>query len=214
VRIYVEGDSGFSVANFWKQNGAEWQRADAARVANWARKVLTVESSLRRDRIKVELLHRLRWDIVGCVEDIQVEDGINDDGTPRLTSSLSHAIAAEPIAETPLTHLLLQAMDIDDYSHEQMNVNNEDESPITVRDFVVLAHAHLGAYKYDIPRNMSKPPRRTGRLVFKWAGSTTSDNGIVTVKIWTFMEGLKEEFWERRRVAATKYREIHNLAYE
>jgi hypothetical protein len=172
VRIYVEGDSGFSVANFWKQNGAEWQRADAARVANWAREVLTVESSL------------------------------------------SHAIAAEPIAETPLTHLLLQAMDIDDYSHEQMNVNNEDESPITVRDFVVLAHAHLGAYKYDIPRNMSKPPRRTGRLVFKWAGSTTSDNGIVTVKIWTFMEGLKEEFWERRRVAATKYREMHNLAYE
>jgi hypothetical protein len=29
-------------------------------------------------------------------------------------SFLSHAIAAEPIAETPLTHLLLQTMDIDD----------------------------------------------------------------------------------------------------
>jgi hypothetical protein len=72
VRIYVEGDSEFSVANLWRQNGAEWQRADAARAANGARKVLTVVSSLRRDRIKVELLHRLRWDILGGVEDIQV----------------------------------------------------------------------------------------------------------------------------------------------
>jgi hypothetical protein len=95
-----------------------------------------------------------------------------------------------------------------------MNVKNEDESPITVRDFFVPTHAHLSAYRYDLPRNMSKPSRRTGRLVFKWAGRTTSDDGVVTVKIWTFVEGQKEEFWERRRVATTKYREMHNVTYE
>jgi hypothetical protein len=71
---------------------------------------------MRRDCMKVELLHRLHWDVFEFPEVIEVEDGSNEDGTPRLHPFLSHAIAAEPIANSPITHLLLYAMDVDGYS--------------------------------------------------------------------------------------------------
>lgn len=182
-------------------------------------------SPIRPDRIWQEVLLRLRWSIPGPVEDISIDIGLNQDGTEELQPFISHPLAMENIAIPPARRLSIGCQDIgegkhfylisDDYTIEPLIIENADQSPITIKDFVVRTHNYLSQHK-DMLINCGKfkfrGPPPPGEIVgpeykvsyytpgqhdllFKSATSTSLPDGVV-VNVKTFLEGeLESLLW-------------------
>ncbi|KAH3998549.1 hypothetical protein HBI56_205020 [Parastagonospora nodorum] len=109
------------------------------------------------DRIRQEVLLKLRWSILGSLENISIQTGINEDGTEECQPFLAHPLAMESLAIPPVSRLQLDATDIaeakhfrlvsEGYAYERLVIKNEDRSPITIKDFVTQAHHYLSQHK-------------------------------------------------------------------
>jgi hypothetical protein len=109
------------------------------------------------DRIRLEILLRLRWSILGSLEDIRIQTSINEDGTEECQPLFSHPLAMELLAAPPVSRLQLNATDIteakyfrtvsEDYRYEPLVIENADGSPITIGNFVTQTHHHLSEHK-------------------------------------------------------------------
>jgi hypothetical protein len=64
------------------------------------------------NRIRLEILLRLRWSILGSLEDIRFQTSISEDGTEECQSFLSQPLAMEPLAAPPVSRLQLNATDL------------------------------------------------------------------------------------------------------
>lgn len=105
------------------------------------------------DRIKQETVARLRWSILGSVEDIYIETGLHEDGTERRHPFLSHPLAMEPLTVPPGSRIEIGSENIssamhfhlapEDYPYELHTIENTDGSPVTIKDFFIQVHKYL-----------------------------------------------------------------------
>ncbi|KAH9863551.1 hypothetical protein J1614_009483 [Plenodomus biglobosus] len=117
------------------------------------------------DCIKQEVLSRLRWSILGSVEDIYIETELYQDGTDERRPFLSHPVAMESLTVPPVNRIQISSEDIsgamhfhlapEDYQYEPQTIENADGSPITIKDFVVQVHNHLNQHR-DVIFNYRK----------------------------------------------------------
>ena len=109
------------------------------------------------DRIKQEVILRLRWSILSSVEDILIETGLHQDGTEERCPFLSHPLAMEPLTVPPLNRIEVRSEDIsgamhfhlapENYQYEPHIIENADGSPVTIKDFVIQVHNYLCQHK-------------------------------------------------------------------
>jgi hypothetical protein len=111
------------------------------------------------DRLRLDLLERLHWNVFASLEDIQVKDE-ND----ILTPFLGHRIASESLANPPFTNIevnierctqkaALDETDEDEGPYEEpepLVIDKEDGSPISLHDFVSQVHGYLNANKEEL----------------------------------------------------------------
>lgn len=132
------------------------------------------------NRIRQELLSRLKWNLFGDISDIRVLS-LDENATESdyETPFLSHHIASEPIAVRPLQSLQvklddLEARDMFDYDDWDLKYRapkplvipglNEDGSVLTMKDFVCQLQPYLFAHKEEMLEAkapgvlMSRPP--------------------------------------------------------
>jgi hypothetical protein len=115
------------------------------------------EASQPPDRIRQDILYRLRWSVLWSVEKINIESGLNKDGTEKRQPFLSHPLAMESLADPPVIRLQLSSVDLyevkhfymlsESYSDEPVIIENTDGRPITFTDFVTEAHKYLSQHK-------------------------------------------------------------------
>lgn len=110
------------------------------------------------DRLRDDLLERLRWDVFGSLNDIQVKDPEN-----FLTPFMGASIASESLASPPFTNISVY-IDVCEEKHsmdeheeedryaapEPLIIDKEDGSPISLHDFVSQVHSYLNANKEEI----------------------------------------------------------------
>jgi hypothetical protein len=96
-----------------------------------------VTSPIPPNRIRQEILTRLRWSILGRAEDILVEDGLREDGTEQLCPFLSHALAMEDVAVPSASRILVYSQDISAAMHHD-RVPMEDQQAIRDRSVRIL----------------------------------------------------------------------------
>jgi hypothetical protein len=114
------------------------------------------------DRLRQDLLYRLRWDIFGPLHDIYVVEEPGNSNT-ALTPFLSHSMAYESLAHPPLTKLSVHIQCCEEKwasnEHEDewryqppapIVINHGDGSPITLGEFVTQTHAYLNANREQI----------------------------------------------------------------
>lgn len=121
-------------------------------------------------RLRQDLLYRLRWDLSGTTEDIEIATGSYDQTVNM--PLLGHPLADEPLFDPPLSCIeQVNVRDLTDkvdrdiyYPKEQryqppaaLKIDNEDGSPITLRQFVTQFHAY-------VDRNMEEIKRVKGEL--------------------------------------------------
>lgn len=113
------------------------------------------------DRLRADLLERLHWNVFGPLEDIQVRD---EDGSTRPLSG--HRIASESLANPPLTHVEVNIAtcsekhsrdetDTDDGRYQEPDplvIHKDDDSPISLQDFVEQVHEFFNVHKDEIYR--------------------------------------------------------------
>ncbi|KAF2276516.1 uncharacterized protein EI97DRAFT_433350 [Westerdykella ornata] len=110
----------------------------------------------RRDppgRVKEFIFSRLHWNVLGELSEIEVEDGVDENGTEKLSPFLSHPIAAESIAQPPVSVAYVHSSDISagvhfymctyGFEYKGFLIENTDGRPITVKDVVTGFHDHL-----------------------------------------------------------------------
>jgi hypothetical protein len=181
------------------------------------------------DIINQKLLYRLRWNILGILEDIEVEDGLNEDGTERRQPFLLDPIAAERLAKQPLRHAKLTASDVqmaqvsavapDGYHYSPLILDDSVGHPFTVQDFVECVHVHLKEHrdvisnyrKCAVPKDFSavdaesNSPSTQPKLFFDAVVVTLRDGGL-EIGIICFLEGefgtTADAFYERQRKRA------------
>lgn len=108
-------------------------------------------------RLRNDLLYRLRWNVFDTFDKIEIQDGLEEDGTERRSSFATHPIAAESIAQPPLSRIQVVSGDCSEarsyrlvpesYPLDIHTVENADGSPLTVRDFVIGVKRHLNKHK-------------------------------------------------------------------
>jgi hypothetical protein len=114
------------------------------------------------DRLRQDLLYRLRWDIFGPIHDIHVVEEPGNSNT-ALTPLLSHPIAQESLAHPPLAkisvhiHSCEEKWAVDEHEDEwryqppaPIVISNGNGRAITVGDFVTQTHAYLNANREQI----------------------------------------------------------------
>lgn len=109
------------------------------------------------DRIRQELMFRLRWNISGPLDDIAIADGVDKNGTERSLPFASHPVADESLAEPPISRLHVSSIDVqeaigfytapDDYRYQLLLIENADGRPISLKQFVTEVHIHLNEHK-------------------------------------------------------------------
>ena len=119
-------------------------------------------SGVPLDPLKLEILLRLRWSILGSASDILVTPNLDHSGTEKLEPFLSHPLAMESIIKPSMYRIQSGCTDIsgaehfrqvpENYQYELLTIENADGSLITIRDFVVQVHSHL-KQKLDVVVN-------------------------------------------------------------
>jgi hypothetical protein len=178
----------------------------------------TVTTPIPPNRIRQEILTRLRWSILGSVEDILVEDGLKEDGTEQLRPFLSHALALEDVAVPSASRMVVYSKDVSSgMIHKRVPkedqprpvlIEHADGSPITVKQFVIAAHEYLSQHKDKIinnrkfllqipllPITVPEPEDRDlsfdpdkHDLSFKLAQGTSFPDGSMSVSVEVFLE--------------------------
>jgi hypothetical protein len=114
-------------------------------------------------RIRQDLLWRLRWNVVDAAEDIQIATGPYDQSTNM--PFVSHPLANESLFDPPLS--CINQIDIRDfgdqvdrdiyYSEEErykppaaLRIENEDGVPITLRQFVTELHSYAKCHLKEL----------------------------------------------------------------
>lgn len=108
-------------------------------------------------RLRQPLLSRLRWNVFGPLADIQILD-TND---PTFSPFLSHALASQSVAHSPLTtlHIFISVCETRFDNTEgdppfdppaPLTINASTQPYITLLDFVLQTHAWLNAHRADI----------------------------------------------------------------
>ncbi|KAF2820488.1 hypothetical protein CC86DRAFT_360193 [Ophiobolus disseminans] len=187
------------------------------------------------DRIKQDLLARIRWNFSKSVDDVEIEDGLDEDGTERRQPFFSDPTAAESLAEPPISSVLINSADIikykasvyapDGYRYHGKLLENENAQSITIKDFVVAAHAHI--YEYlgtivDYRRDM-RLDSDSGiveqelidepDVLFKAAACYAVAHetaGTISTFITNEDSMTIEAFWESRRSDAVTLRELRD----
>jgi hypothetical protein len=108
------------------------------------------------ERLRQDLLFRLRWDLSGAVEDIEIATGSYSQTVNM--AFLGHPLADESLFDPPLSCIeQVNIRDLADkenrdiyYPKEQryqppaaLKINNEDGSPITLQQFVTELHSYV-----------------------------------------------------------------------
>ncbi|KAF2125614.1 hypothetical protein P153DRAFT_389066 [Dothidotthia symphoricarpi CBS 119687] len=172
------------------------------------------------DRIRQDLLFRLRWNISATLEHIEITIGPHDQTTNVLF--LGHPLADESLADPPLSRIQV-GIDVceDKYAEEQryldkgmnypyqyqpparLTIDNEDGSPITLGQFVAQTHAYLNYNREAIIKVISE----TYGEVFKQADGSVrrvmtcghpvtlpKDIGIYVSRIWVVAKNDEVSF--------------------
>ncbi|RMZ69737.1 hypothetical protein GMOD_00010320 [Pyrenophora seminiperda CCB06] len=111
--------------------------------------------------IRQDLLYRLRWNVFGALDDIEIATGPCDQAA--VVPFFSHTLADESIAIPPFSRIdevyIGECVDRVDHHYPEeyrykppppMTINNEDGSPITLRQFVTQTHAYLNLHMEDL----------------------------------------------------------------
>jgi hypothetical protein len=208
------------------------RRQAAAQVAAAKEAAVFDEKYNTPDRIRQDILFRLRWDIGGTVEDIELDDGVNDDGTERRVPFMSSALVNESLADPPISHVSILLQDVHEsqsfeyfdtkYPYTPLTIHNADKTPITIKDFVEQVHAHFAEHytymlRYQEAMNHSAVIAARGNgtqltLFFRWALSRVCEDTLA-VSVKTMMQGEQgghgdERLWKRQRMCAAGCREV------
>ena len=190
------------------------------------------------DRIRQDLFNRLHWDVFGPLSDITVQDGNKN----TLATFTSHAIGLESIADPPVFRISvnidvcqqkfsMDETDEEDYRYQPpkpLVIENQNGSPISIKDFIDQVHLFLNANKDEIykcedenyygadedeGRDKDQPTEcgiftRSGnippwsRFFFDRAQINELDTNEFEVYIELFVEGnmglSSDQFWEYR----------------
>jgi hypothetical protein len=106
-------------------------------------------------RIRQDLLSRLRWSILGGLDNIEIAFGPHDQ--PTWLPFFGHSSANESLSEPPLSHVEAYSQDCasrrdmdigapEEYRYKMpanLSINNLDGRPITLGQFVTEVHAYL-----------------------------------------------------------------------
>jgi hypothetical protein len=111
------------------------------------------------ERIRQDLLYRLQWDVFGTLSDIRVVEQAGNANTST-TPFLVHSIASESLADPPLTKISVHIGGCEEKAandeHEEewryqppspIVIEHEDNTPITLKEFVTRTHEFLNANK-------------------------------------------------------------------
>jgi hypothetical protein len=158
LRTYVVGELGRTIDSQWAI-----QRRGVAAYAKRAEDDAAFKVRYNTpDRIRQDLLFRLRWDISTPLEAIEIDDGLNKDGNERRKPFLSSDVAETSLADPPVSHVTIRLQDVresqsfemdsDKHPYEPLTIRNADEKPITINDFVTQLYAHFQEHRAYIYR--------------------------------------------------------------
>jgi hypothetical protein len=117
------------------------------------------------DRIREDLLYRLRWNVLATLDNIEIATGSYDQTTN--VPLFGHPLADEPIAVPPFSRIdevyIAECLDKVDFRHEipeeyrykpppALTINNEDGNPITLGQFVTQTHAYLNVHIEELKK--------------------------------------------------------------
>jgi hypothetical protein len=117
------------------------------------------------ERLRQDLLHRLRWDLTGTVEDVEIATGPYDQTVN--VPFLGYPLADESLFDPPLSCIAqINIRDLADkedrdiyYPPDErykppaaLKIDNEDGSPITLRQFVAEVQAYVRCNITEIKR--------------------------------------------------------------
>jgi hypothetical protein len=133
-----------------------------AQIMELARDASNYQETPDVDRLRQDLLYRLRWNIFGALHDIHVVEEPSNPNT-ILTPFLSHPMAYESLAHPPLNKIFVHIRCCEEKwasdEHEDewqyqppapIIIDHEDGSPITMGKFVTQTHAYLNANREQI----------------------------------------------------------------
>jgi hypothetical protein len=117
------------------------------------------------DRVREDILYRLRWNVLATLDDIEIATGPLDQAT--YVPLFGHPLADESIANPPFSRIdrlcISECLDKVVYRYEipeeywykpppATTINNEDGSPITLGQFVTKTHAYLNEHMEELKR--------------------------------------------------------------
>jgi hypothetical protein len=111
------------------------------------------------DRIREDLLYRLRWNVLATLDNIEIATGPYDQTTN--VPLFGHPLADEPIADPPFSRIdevcIGECLVQMDYRYEYkappaLTINNEDGNPITLGQFVTETHAYLNVHMEELKK--------------------------------------------------------------
>lgn len=115
------------------------------------------------DRIREDLLYRLRWNVFATLDEIEIRTGPCDQTTD--VPLFGHHLANESIANPPLSRIdevcIGECLDRVDMHYEEekrykpppaLTIDNEDGSPIALGQFVTEVHAYLNLHMEELKR--------------------------------------------------------------
>jgi hypothetical protein len=187
------------------------------------------------DRIREDLLYRLRWNVFATLDDIEIATGPYDQTIN--VPLLGHPLADEPISDPPFSRIdevcIAECLDQMDYRYEYkappaLTINNEDGNPITLRQFVTQTHAYLNVHIEELKmakgllygklvrnedgswtRSISDKPYLPPNIAFFFSKVSAVQIGqIVRISTHVFAEG--QDFRSTDQFWATRLRQAHS----
>jgi hypothetical protein len=176
LRTVATGEFGRTNERLW-----EIQRRDVAANIKMSEDAAVFEVKYNTpDRIRQDLLFRLRWDIGEPLENIELDDGFYKDGVERRKPFLSSDVAEASLADPPVSHVTILLQDVlesqsfemnsDKYPYEPLTIHNTDRKHITVKDFVTQLHAHFNEHRAYIYRYQDTIMRVSTSGIVDFAG--------------------------------------------
>jgi hypothetical protein len=219
----------FATGEFGRTNEWRWeiQRRDVAANIKMGEDAAVFEVKYNTpDRIRQDLLFRLRWDIGEPLEHVELDDGFYKDGTERRKPFFSSDVAEVSLADPPASHMTVLLQDVlesqflemnsDKYPYEPLAIHNTDGKPITIKDFVTQLHAHFNEHRAYIYRYQETMRRlsTSGKVDFAGHADVLENKesaqptlffrwafsrlceGTLAISVKTMMEGELGGYWD------------------
>ncbi|KAI4626770.1 hypothetical protein J4E83_003923 [Alternaria metachromatica] len=181
-------------------------------------------SQLVDDCIRLDLLCRLRWNLLTGWHDIEIVVGSKDE--EKIVPLIDHPYANEEISEPGLSRIevnsreCLEKFDLSyDSSPEEdgyrppppLIIENEDGKHITLRQFVTEVHAYLNEHLAELKRAqrvMAAEPWSETMLFYRRALPRRTDDGNIIVNVEMMPRAPDEE--TRKRLWAAQLRQAEH----